>query len=138
LQARPRCVSVRPSGRAPAASRRAPPGSTRSLQQSIVWMELNEYRSSGASSGPMRAQGHEVNRQTTVVVVTLLVSFLGSAPPAQAQPTVTASDSNDVADRLDIRFATLPPSPETGRGSRSRSGMTCRPRCWSGARFGWS
>ena len=36
--------------------------------------------------------------------------------PAQAQPTVTASDSNDVADRLDIRFATL--SPESGDRSR--------------------
>jgi hypothetical protein len=57
-----------------------------------------------------------VKRPGTVVVVTLLVSFLGSAPPAQAQPTVTASDSDDVADRLDIRFATL--SPESGDRSR--------------------
>jgi hypothetical protein len=57
-----------------------------------------------------------VNRPAMVVVVTLLVSFLGSAPPALAQPTVTASDSDDVADRLDIRFATL--SPESGDRSR--------------------
>jgi hypothetical protein len=58
----------------------------------------------------MRARCHEVNRRATVVVVTLLVSILGSAPAAHAQPTVTASDSDDVADRLDIRFATLSPA----------------------------
>jgi hypothetical protein len=83
-----------------------------------VWTEIDEYRSLSASSGPMRARGHEANQPATVVVVTLLVSFLGSAPPAQAQLTVTASDSDDVADRLDIRFATL--SPE----SRDRSRIT--------------
>ena len=86
------------------------------LQQSTAWMELDEYPSLGTSFGPMWARGHEVNRPATVVVVTLLVTFLGSAPSAQAQPTVTASDGDDVADRLDIRFATL--SPESGDRSR--------------------
>ena len=57
-----------------------------------------------------------MTRPATAVVVTLLVSVLGSTPPAQAQPTVTASDSDDVADRLDIRLTAL--SPESGDRSR--------------------
>jgi hypothetical protein len=51
-----------------------------------------------------------------VVFATLLVSILTSGLPVQAQPTVTASDGDDVADRLDIRFATL--SPESHDRSR--------------------
>ena len=50
------------------------------------------------------------------MVVTALVGLLSSVPSVQAQPTVTASDGDDVADRLDIRFATL--SPESGDRSR--------------------
>lgn len=64
----------------------------------------------------MKGQATRVTRPAMAVVVALLVNVLGPAPPAQAQPTVTASDGDDVADTLDIRFATL--SPESGDRSR--------------------
>jgi hypothetical protein len=56
-----------------------------------------------------------VTRPTTFIVV-IVVSVLASALPVQAQPTATASDGDDVAGRLDIRFATL--SAESGDRSR--------------------
>lgn len=54
--------------------------------------------------------------RVSALVVTALVGLFSPAPPAQAQPTVTASDGDDVGDKLDIRFATL--SPESGGRSR--------------------
>jgi hypothetical protein len=41
--------------------------------------------------------------------VSISLGCLALAVPAQAQPTVTAEDGNDVADRLDLRSATLSP-----------------------------
>jgi hypothetical protein len=64
----------------------------------------------------MTSVGRHCVGQRTLIAILMTVPLFAAALPAQAQPTVTANDGNDVADELDIRSATL--SPESGDRSR--------------------
>ena len=61
----------------------------------------------------MTVRGHGTS--VSALLVTALLGLFAPVPPAQAQPTVTASDGDDVDDKLDIRSATLSPESDDSR-----------------------